>query len=518
MTKRLLAAILAAVLCLTAAACAKQTGGAADTLKRAAQNGLSAQPETDPETGTKPEPEAEPEKEPAKEPEKEPEAEPEKEPEGTLLDLNMFSLTYSDDWTLDEEKLKDSESYGRAVLYVPDGENAAVTVTLTSVKENAKSYRSTLAQNGIDDYEYVENHAYETQTIAELSFVRSIVSVSRGDKLVLLARAESAGVTDRIEVEGAYDDARVEALLSTLAFKSGDEGKSDPPWPWNGERFSAEDASVPAGDFTLEAQFLPFAESVVTREVFEHRIAAVGNDVYVLSEGVLNRYALDGTTLTFVEQVDIPAKKFGDMKADNNGCLWLGGFGCPLICVEDGAVTATYEGAKDVTIAPEGTWGISHFPGSKAQLFTLSGGSMTLTEHDFAELSMITFVEIDDGFIFLAGSRADGSGHGLFVYNYDCELLYDLKDPEDWGLGSMTFACATANGFLAFDGNLREVYLWDAEGAPIASVKDRTLFSTGYPWFCGSDELPDGAILTVMTEDRKDKSATELLVFRLSGF
>ena len=39
-------------------------------------------------------------------------------------------------------------------------------------------------------------------------FHGSIVSVSRGDKLVLLARAESAGVTDRIEVEGAYDDAR----------------------------------------------------------------------------------------------------------------------------------------------------------------------------------------------------------------------------------------------------------------------------------------------------------------------
>ena len=41
---------------------------------------------------------------------------------------------------------------------------------------------------------------------------------------------------------------------------------------------------------------------------------------------------------------------------------------------------------------------------------------------------------------------------------------------------------------------------------------------TNYPWFCSATKLADGSILAVMTEDRADKSAMELVAFKLSGF
>ena len=44
------------------------------------------------------------------------------------------------------------------------------------------------------------------------------------------------------------------------------------------------------------------------------------------------------------------------------------------------------------------------------------------------------------------------------------------------------------------------------------------LFGTSYPWFCGGVKLADGSILAIMTEDRADESAMELVAFKLSGF
>ena len=47
---------------------------------------------------------------------------------------------------------------------------------------------------------------------------------------------------------------------------------------------------------------------------------------------------------------------------------------------------------------------------------------------------------------------------------------------------------------------------------------DSDLFGTSYPWFCGGVKLADGSILAIMTEDRADESAQELVAFKLSGF
>jgi len=76
----------------------------------------------------------------------------------------------------------------------------------------------------------------------------------------------------------------------------------------------------------------------------------------------------------------------------------------------------------------------------------------------------------------------------------------------------------TADGYLGFDGNMREVVLWDANGQWKGAADDGDLFGTDYPWFCASDLLPDGGLLTVMTETREDESAMELVAFTVKGF
>ena len=93
-----------------------------------------------------------------------------------------------------------------------------------------------------------------------------------------------------------------------------------------------------------------------------------------------------------------------------------------------------------------------------------------------------------------------------------------LADGDGSGLGSITYIARTANGFIALDGNMREVVLWTADGTHIGTADDGDLFGTFYPWFCGATMLDDGSILVVMTEDRDDQSAMELVAFKLTGF
>lgn len=127
-------------------------------------------------------------------------------------------------------------------------------------------------------------------------------------------------------------------------------------------------------------------------------------------------------------------------------------------------------------------------------------------------------VRVDENNIYVCASAADDSGHKVFVYNKDGVLQKTLCDAEGEGLGSITFVTQTENGYIGFDGNMRDVLLWDNNGTFIAEISDSDLFDTNYPWFCSSTVLSDGSILTLMTEEREDRSATELIVFQVKGF
>ena len=68
------------------------------------------------------------------------------------------------------------------------------------------------------------------------------------------------------------------------------------------------------------------------------------------------------------------------------------------------------------------------------------------------------------------------------------------------------------------DGNMRDVVLWTEDGTWIGTIEDSDLFETDYPWFCGGALCADGSILVIMTEDRQDESAMELVAFLLETY
>ena len=108
-----------------------------------------------------------------------------------------------------------------------------------------------------------------------------------------------------------------------------------------------------------------------------------------------------------------------------------------------------------------------------------------------------------------------------FVYDLEGnqQLLLGSDQHEDPAyFGSLTGIAETANGYIAADGNMREFYFWSKDGTLLAEVDCYDMFGTRYPWIEDMKVAEDGSVMVLMTQDRDDDSASELMVFRLTGF
>ncbi|MBQ4054450.1 MAG: hypothetical protein IJD17_01965 [Clostridia bacterium] len=444
-------------------------------------------------------------------------------PEGETLSATLFDLTYDPDvWSFSEEDdLYDGEEYSSLELIIPDPEDEEyylASVKITADVNSPEGFRDDVYEYGFDAYEYAENGAYELVKVGGVDCL-SYEGESWGEGYAYyFGRVENAGATVSVSVRAAdLTDSRIDDLIAGLSFKLTDVGNVDAPWPWNGEPYSQTDHEVLAGTLSLESKWIAIEDCIVTRETFDHAVAAVGNTVYLLVEGALKQYSFDGSTLTFEKDIELDGE-YEAIWAAEDGSIWLSAFMEPLICIKDGKKVASYDGFDTVSMHPSGSWGINWFSSNVCAKVSIENGTATKTEMIFAEVDIISSLSVDDNYIYVAGSAIDESGHKVFIYDHDGNLKFTLAGEDGEGLGSVTFVSATANGFIAFDGNMRDVYLWNADAAFIAGVDATDLFGTYYPWFCASTLLDDGSILTVMTEDRADESAMELVAYSVKGF
>ena len=440
---------------------------------------------------------------------------------GQTVNATLWDLAYDDQdgWVYEEDDFYDDETTSKIYMTIPkeSGEGSEITAQIRVAVEEPYSFRDYLTSYGFDEYEYAVNDAYDMVNVGGVDCLKAEGNDWGSPCLRYLSRVEGAGATVLIEVIGEYEDERVEKLLSGLTIKLEDTGNVDGPWAWEGEAFSAEPRSVMVGTYTLNSQWLPITDCIITKETFNHAAAVTGDQAYLLVDGELNRFDYDGVSLKFAEDIVLDAE-YEDISADTTGTLWLANFMEPLISWKDGAQTASYEGPDHVTMHPSGTWGVSWFSGPECEKITLSGGALKTEPIVFQEVDILSHLLIDDSHIYVCGSAVDGSGHKVFVYDSNGALQMTLADSDGSGLGSITFITQTANGYLALDGNMREVVLWTKDGAYLGEADDGDLFGTDYPWFCGGAKLADGSILAIMTEDRADESAMELVAFKLSGF
>ena len=436
------------------------------------------------------------------------------------IKTTLFTLAYDDSvWNYLEEDVTNEEDYCSVNLQIPDPDDSEYYLIDAKIEvslDEPYDFRENLVYYGFNQYEYKVNEAYETVKIGGVDLLKYD---DGEDTLVYFNRIEGAGATVCIEFDAEdITDGCIADLLKGLTFTLEDVGNEDGPWEWEGEAFSTDDHSVTAGTFTVSSKFIPFEEYISTFETFNHGIAAVGDKVYVLVDGELRECHYDGAQLTFVKSIELPEDDYENINATTDGSLWLSGSMNDIIRIKDGTVVNTYEDIDNLAVHPSGAWGVDYFTSNECNIVTFNGATYSATPVIFKEADTIMNVNVDENNIYVCANAADDSGHKVFVYNKDGVLQKTLCDAEGEGLGSVTFVTQTANGYIGFDGNMRDVLLWKNDGTFLAEISDGDLFDTNYPWFCSSAVLSDGSILTLMTDEREDKSATELIVFHVKGF
>ncbi len=436
------------------------------------------------------------------------------------ITTKLFTLDYDDKvWTYYSEDTVDEEDHGYVVLQIPDPKNPEyylINAEIDVVIDEPYDFREDLVYYGFNQYEYEVNKAYETVKIGGVDLLKYN---DDDDTVVFFNRIEGAGATVTIEFDTTDTaDVRIDELLKGLEITVNDTGNEDGPWEWEGTPFSAESKSVQAGSLTVKADWIKAEEYIATNEVFDHSVAAIGNTVYLLVDGELRKCIIVDGELTFSEKIELPEDEYDRVEATTDGALWVSGSMNDVICIKNDKIVATYEDLYDFAIHPSGTWGVDYFTSEECNIVTFSGDAYTTTPITFKEADTIMHLNVDENNIYVCANAKDESGHKVFIYNKDGVLQKTLCDAEGEGLGSVTFMAKSVNGYIGFDGNMRDVLLWDNDGNFVAEISDGDLFSTSYPWFCNSALLSDGSIITVMTEEREDKSATELIVFKVSGF
>lgn len=437
---------------------------------------------------------------------------------GVQVKTKLFTLGYDEKvWTYDKDSTSDGEDYCSANVRIADPDdpdydliNAYISVSI----EEPYDFRETLVNYGFDQYEYAENKKYETTNIGGVDLLK----YDKDGTLIYFNRVENAGATVTIEINADdTSDARISELLKGLKFTVKDVSNVDGPWEWEGTPFSAQAKTATAGKLSVSSQMVELDKCITTFETFDNSVAVVKDSVYLLVDGKLIKYTLANGKMTVDKTIELEEDDYTSVEASSDGSLWLSGSMNDLACLKNDAVVSTYEDIDNFAIHPSGKWGIDFFTENECEKITFDGDSYKASSIKFPEVELISHVNIDENYIYVCGSDTDDN-HRVFVYNADGKLQKTLSDADGESLGSITFVANNKNGFIGFDGNLRELTFWDNSGKFVDLIADEDLFSTEYPWFCDSALASNGSIVTIMTEEREDKSALEVVVFTLKGF
>lgn len=433
------------------------------------------------------------------------------------LEASLWTLEYDPEvWHFDESYFSDMEGWSHIFMMIPeDDDGYLVNVEIDASIEAPTSFRSRLDSLGFDAYSYAVEQTYDLTPVGGVDCLMQEGEFWGEPYLRYLTRVEEASATVFIEITGDIDDPRVEQLLEGLTFQLEDIGNEDALWPWEGTPFMSEDRSVTMGGITVDSCWAPFDDPITTFETFDHYVTMAGDRVYVLTDSELRAYVFQGDALIYQGTVMEDAW-YTSLQTTSDGRAWFSGFTEELDVWQDGQKTGSYSGCDVVSMHPSGEWGISWFSSPDCEKVVFSDGGVSYISVCFPQVSVISQLLVDEDYIYVCGHAADDSGHKVFIYDEDGLLLNVLSDENGEALGSITFMTQIPGGFMGIDSNLRELVFWAEDGTHLGTIHDSQLFETDYPWFCDAARMSDGRILLIMTKERPDESAMELVAFMLS--
>lgn len=285
------------------------------------------------------------------------------------------------------------------------------------------------------------------------------------------------------------------------------------------------------GGYTIVPEYIPFEEPQGVMQIMEHQFVKQGDQLFLSLEDQLDTYQYSEDGLSYVSSMELD-REYEYISSDKSGMLYLSPGSSQVIGVKDGkqALQTTVSGY--LNMHPSGEWGISFWVNSDTQKIKSQDGNLVaepwiltgLNKDDERKgpFQMVDDVQITDSHIMVAGSIAAEDGNKkIIIYDYDGNQLLelggtDISDPDK--MGYITGMAETENGFVAIDGNMREIQFWAKDGTHIGSISTRDIFGCRYTWLEDMQLLDDGSLLILLTQAREDESANELMFFKLTGF
>ncbi|HPF88388.1 MAG TPA: hypothetical protein PK537_10100 [Candidatus Limiplasma sp.] len=346
------------------------------------------------------------------------------------------------------------------------------------------------------------------------------------------ARVPEASITLTLTISEPEDIADVlPDILASIrfTFPIPDPPYTDPPLPEDGIAYVPAPTAVTVGGYELSAAWLPTSAPIIAKDTYNTGIACIDDLVYILDDTTLYSCKIENSALVSAAEPMKLDQSYCFMCSDVYGSLYLtDGFYSGLTLLEGDTNTFTMDGY--LAMHPDGGWGLtfwSSYDVSKAT-FTSDGIAvkpwfLTNLSDDARQgrFSSIGTIAVTQDAVFVAGTDATTDyATRIAMYDFDGNELA-VYGSTDWlndsAIGSVSAMIQTPNGILVQDAFYGSLILFALDGTYLGSVACDDLLGTQYCRPLAMAATPDGALLLV-AQEREDQSATELLVFEVTGF
>ncbi|MCL2866224.1 MAG: hypothetical protein FWF47_00510 [Clostridia bacterium] len=447
--------------------------------------------------------------------------------EREVIEHGLFSVSYPDNWIYDEGRssMNDKSANIRFTFY-DDAGKEQYRINISASPDSAKQHRRGFTDNGFSLKDLADGKLTGMVVDGTVFYESKPGEVYR-------YRHDPSGVNYYIQFFPAKGVDLLAApftdIINGVRLHLTDEGTAATPWPWDGMPWTPDINPQTAGSITLTPMFLKADEPIILNRTMGTSMTVSNDLIYTVTKNELSAYRINDDTVVFENAVKLD-EEYEMIRTDKTGRLYLSQ-GIWSVFVYDGFNKISAPSIKhDLVMHPSGEWGISFWVNADPQIITVKDNvyeaapwvltDLTKPETRTGYFKMISDIRISDSHIMVAGSAADDSGEKIMVYDFDGNELFALGNTraDRSGLGHITGITETPNGFLATDGNMRSIILWDINGAFVGTIDVKKLLGAGYCWLEDMHLMDDGTILIAISQERADKSADELLFFKLTGF
>ncbi len=437
-----------------------------------------------------------------------------------LYESKFWKAEIPDDWTKDEEKSEESENRDYTVFKDAEGNQAAyIEVFLTN---NPKEIRRAVLEEGQTLEDFKEKKIEGGIDIASEYGLQKKGSLNGDPVNTILFRKEGGKGDVKLDLVGEDLSEAGTKIIETFALTLKDEGHTDPPYPFEGKAYETAGGSAQIGDIKISGEFLKLGEPFATYEIFHNDGAPSKDNFYLLIQDKIRIYNI-AQGMKFVKEIPLE-HKYEVMNATSDGRVFVSGIsGGQTFILKDLEKTADIKDGKKISMHKDGSWGVEYSVDldKVSKISVDDSGTATRTDLLLADDSgsqiqgSIQKLIVMDDKIAVTGSPKEGNGHLIGIYNNQGKLLLKLEGREGDDLGSVTVVVETRKGYIAADANMRTFVAWDKEGTYLGNVKDEAVIGTDYPWIGSFFEAVDGSYYLIATDEREDKSCSEVLVFRI---